>query len=302
MTAKSKLIAASVVVVLGLLVLAVRNRLGADPADPGSREDTRVDSHSTEQGSEHVRAVSTGTWKLPFRLKPRLTPDQAAILASGKAGAYLREHPQEDDLLVAWAAADPAAASAWLDSVGEIEVDGTGYYYSHLSALAAGVFAHGGIEEMQALLGKHAKDPSLPPKYQDGGFDSHPWFKMAREDTGEEAIAWLQAHPEETELAGTFLSGIDDTDRMLAALDYFQAKGIDCSPDYWQLGGRAEKDGALLADWAVGSRPELLDDILLGWNTHRPEEVKKWIDSHATRPDLAPVLEDVRKVIELPNR
>jgi hypothetical protein len=292
MTANLKLTIAAgvVVIVLGLVALAVRDRFGTGAGDAGSRKNTRVDSQSPEQGSEQARAVSTSTWKLPFRLKPRLAPEQAAILASGKTGAYLREHPQEDDLLVAWASADPASASAWLDSVGGVEVDGTGYYYSHLSALAAGVFAHGGMAEMEALLEKHAQDPRLPPKYQDGGFDSQPWLKMAREDTGQEAIAWLQAHPGETDLAGTFLSGIDDTDRMLAALDYFQAKGIDCSPDYWQLGSRAEKDGALLADWAVGSRSELL------------EEVRKWIDSHASRPDLAPVLGEVRKVIGEPAR
>ena len=99
-------------------------------------------------------------------------------------------------------------------SVGEIEVNGVGYYFSHLSALAAGVFAHGGIEEMQALLEKHKDDPLLPPKYQDGGFAAHPWYTMAREDTGEAAIAYLQEHPEKTELAGAFLSGIEDADRM----------------------------------------------------------------------------------------
>lgn len=302
MTKKSKLTIAAGVVVVGLVAIAVRDRFATGAAHAGSRENPRVESHPPEQGTEHPRGGSAGTWKLPFRLKPRLTPDQATILASGKAGAYLRAHPQEGDLLVAWAAADPAAASAWLDSVGEIEVDDIGYYYSHLSALAAGVFAHGGMAEMQALLEKHAKDPLLPPKHQDGGFASHPWFKMAREDTGQEAIAYLQAHPEEADLAGVFLTGIEDTDRMLATLDYFYAKGIDCSPDYWQLSSRAEKDGELLSDWAIGSRPELLEEILLGWNTHRPEAVKNWIDSHATRPDLAPVLEEVRKVIDLPRR
>jgi hypothetical protein len=300
MTPKTKLTIVAGVIALGLLAIPVARRLGPDAAPSNARKVANLGTSPAKDEGNHSRALPSVTWKLPFRLKPRLTPEQATILAGGKAGSYLREHPEQDDLLVAWAAADPDAASAWLASVGNVEVDDVGYYFSHLSALAAGVFAHGGFEELHALLEKHANDPLLPPKFQDGGFASHPWFKMAREDTGQEAIAYLQAHPEETELAGTFLSGIDETDRMLAALDYFQAKGIDCSPDYWQLGSRAEKDGALLADWAAASRPELLGDILLGWNSNRPQEVKKWLDTHAARPALAPVLGEVRKVIDEP--
>ena len=73
------------------------------------------------------------------------------------------------------------------------------------------------------------------------------------------------------------------------------------APTPAHLGSRAEKDGALLADWAAGSRPELLDDILLGWNTHRPEETKRWIEAHASQPELAPVLGEIRKVINDPS-
>ena len=297
MTPKAKLTIVATVLVLGLLAIPSARRFITDAAPSDARQGVDPKASSTKDGGNDSRVLPAGTWKLPFRLKPRLTPGQTAILASGQVGSYLNKHPEQDDLLVAWAAADPAAAGAWLASVGEIEVDGVGYYISHLSALAAGVFAHGGFEELCDLLEKHWNDPSLPPKYQDGGFATHPWFKMAREDTGQEATAYLQAHPEETGLAGVFLSGIEETDRMLAALDYFHAKGIDCSPDYWQLGSRAEKDGALLADWSAASRPELLEDILLGWNTHRPEKVIKWIDAHAGRPDLAPALGELRERI-----
>ena len=302
MTTQRKLTLAAGMLVLGMLSIPVVRRFSANASESEVHKSANLGASGLKDEGGSSRKSSAGAWKLPFRLKPRLTPEQAAILADGRVGAYLREHPEQDDLLVAWAAADPEAAGAWLASVGNVEVNDVGYYYSHLSALAAGVFAHGGFEELHDLLEKHANDPLLPPKYQDRGFASHPWFKMAREDTGQEAIAYLQVHPEESELAGTFLSGIDDTDRMLAALDYFHAKGIDCSPHYWQLGSRAEKDGELLADWAAASRPELLEDILLGWNTHRPEDVRKWIDSHANRPDLAPALGELRGLIDDPGR
>jgi len=301
MTSKTKLTAAAGVLVLGLLAIPVVRRFSVNESESEVQKATALGASGLKDEGGSSRKLSAGAWKLPFRLKPRLTPEQAAILADGRVGAYLREHPEQDDLLVAWAAADPEAASAWLASVGNVEVNDVGYYFSHLSALAAGAFAHGGFEELHDLLEKHANDPLLPPKYQDGGFASHPWFKMAREDAGQEAIAYLQSQPEETELAGTFLSGIDDTDRMLAALDYFHAKGIDCSPDYWQLSERAEKDGALLADWAATSRPELLEDILLGWNTNYPEETRKWIESHTSQPELAPVLKKLRDFIGNPD-
>ena len=300
MTTNRKLAIAASTLALGLLAIPVVRRFSADDAEAGARKSAvaRTDQPRDEGGKPRGR--SAGEWKLPFRLKARLTPEQAAILAEGRVGAYLREHPEEDDLLVAWAAVDPDAASAWLASVGEIEVNDTGYYISHLTALAAGVFAHGGIEEMQALLEKHAEDPLLPPKYQGEGFASHPWYKMAREDTAQEAIAYLKEHPEETELAGAFLSGIEDTDRMLAALDYFQAKGMGGSPDYWQFRGRVDEDGALLADWAAGSRRELLGEILTGWSAAKPGEAKKWVDAHASQPELAPVLKEVRELIDEP--
>lgn len=298
MTGKTKIAATAGVLALGLLAIPVARRFAsaATPVDP--RKGATAELLPPEDRGKDQRITPSGAWKLPFRLKPRLTAEQERILETGRTGTYLREHPQEDDLLVAWAATDPDAASAWLASVGKIEVDGIGYYFNHLSALAAGVFAHGGVAEMQALLEKHRNDPLLPPKYQDGGFASHPWFKLAREDTGQEAIAYLRDHPEETELAGSFLSGIDDTDRLLAALDYFHAKGIDSSPDHWQLADRAKNDGALLADWAAASRQELLVDVLLGWSRHHPEDARRWIDSHATRSEHAPVLDEVRSMID----
>lgn len=290
------------ILLLGLLVIPIVRR-GFSSAD-SSRSSGADASHPvvTADSSGTIKHATPATWKLPFRLKPRLTEEQQRILSSGRVGAYLREHPQEVDVLVAWAADDPEAAKAWLASVGEIKVDGVGYYYGHLAALAAGIFAHGGIAEMQALLEEHRQDPLLPPKYQDGGFAAHPWFLMAREDTGQEAIAYLQEHPEKGELAGQFLAGIEDTDRMLAALDYFQAKGIDCSPNHWQLGSRTKKDGALLADWAAAAYPDLLQDILLGWNRYHPEDARKWLDAHASRPDLEPVLGKLRGLIDDPGR
>lgn len=292
---------AAALLALGLLALwwSRQTPEANKPPGPGPAAD-----HTSVQGANlkpaGTRAGTAGAEKLPFRLKPRLTPEQADILAGGRVGDYLRSHPQEDDLLTAWAAQDPAAASAWLEAVGEIGIDGTGYYFSHLAALAAGVLAHGGVAEMQELLKKHAQDPLLPPKYQDGGFATNPWYKLAREDTAPEALAYLQAHPEEAELAGAFVSGIEDTDRMLAALDYLQAKGVDGDPSYWQFRSRVEKDGALLADWAAGAHPDLLEGVLIAWEASRPEETRQWLEANAKRTELAPVLEKIRKQMDQP--
>ena len=96
---------------LGLLAIpsARRDLSASDGRHPHVDASAPVEATAA---SKH--APTSATWKLPFRLKPRLTEGQQRILSSGRVGAYLREHPQEDDLLVAWAANDPEAASAWL--------------------------------------------------------------------------------------------------------------------------------------------------------------------------------------------
>lgn len=292
MNLKAKAGLTGAVVALALLAIPVVRHLSnkvvspSRPARAAAVSGSADDSAASRSGS---RAAHATAWKLPFRLEPRLSDEQAAILASGDVAAYLLAHPSESDLLVAWASIDPQAAERWLETAGEITQNGIGYFHHHLGALAAGIFAHGGIEEMQAFLEKHRQDPLLPPKHQDGGFDKRPWYFLGREDTGVAAIEYLQAHPEKSDLAGVFLSGIEKTDRMLAAFDYLHAKGMPADLGYWNLSERAERDGALLADWAAAKHPDLLEDVLSAWRPGHPEEVRRWIEA---RPELAPMLQE----------
>ncbi|MCW1923897.1 hypothetical protein OKA05_15115 [Luteolibacter arcticus] len=262
---------------------------------PGEAKRTRLAyPHDGGPPSRSPAATpATQAGKLPFRLKPRLTEEQQSIV-KGNPGAHLMAHPKDGDILVAWASVDPQAAVRWLESVGDVD----GHYFDHLSAVCAGLMVHGGIEEMQDYLKQHRNDALLPPKYQDGSFDDHPWYLMAREDTAPQAIEYLLDHPDRLDLAGAFISGIPDTDRMLAAVNYFAANGIGCSIDYPFLRDRVEEDGHLLADWAAGSRPDLLEEILIGWHSEKAEEVKGWLDANASRPELAETVLETRRLIE----
>lgn len=199
---------------------------------------------------------------------------------------------EDTDVLVGWASRDPDAAIQWLKSVGD-----TGDYYSNLAAIGAGLLVYGGMEEMQAFLKEHEQDPLLPPKYQNGGFNDQAWYLLAREDTAQEAIAYLKDHPEETSLAGAFISGISAPRQMLAAMDYFQVKGIESDINHWVLRDRMEEDIALFADWAATSRPDMLDDILLGWHNDNPQQLQQWIATNAGRPELAEPIREIREFI-----
>ena len=126
MTTQRKLTLAAGMLVLGMLSIPVVRRFSANASESEVHKSANLGASGLKDEGGSSRKSSAGAWKLPFRLKPRLTPEQAAILADGRVGAYLREHPEQDDLLVAWAAADPEAAGAWLASVGNVEVNDVG--------------------------------------------------------------------------------------------------------------------------------------------------------------------------------
>lgn len=305
MSPKSKLaLAALALAVIGLisiplLIPLIRPTPRAHPVESANSTSQASPSSGTLAESSRTRrprSQAPKEWKLPFRLKPRLTAEQLAILDKDPAG-YLRTHPEDTDVLVGWASRDPDAASQWLKSVGNLTVNGRGYYNNHLSAISAGLFAHGGMEEMLAYLKQHEQDPLLPPKYHDGAFNDHVWYHLAREDTAQEAIAYLKDHPDETGLAGAFISGIADTRQMLAALDYFQIKGIESDVNYWVLRNRMHEDQNLFADWAANSRPDMLEEILLGWHSDHPQQLQQWIDTNAGRPELAEPIQEIRDFI-----
>jgi RNA polymerase sigma factor (sigma-70 family) len=304
MSIKSKLVIAAALSVIGLLSIPVLRPLfsRAPLAHPSESANSTAQVSSSDESltessrTRRPRPQTAKEWKLPFRLKPRLTAEQLAILGQDPAG-HLNENPEDTDVLVGWASRDPDAAIQWLKSVGEITVNDIGYYTSHLAAIGTGMFARGGMEEMLAYLEQHGVDTLRLGTKRAGNFKTDVWFSLAREDTAQEAIAYLKDHPEETDLAGAFISGITDTEQMLAAMNYFQVKGIESDVNYWMLRHRMKEDPGLFADWAATSRPDMLNDILLGWHSDNPQQLQQWIATNAGRPELAEPIQEIRDFI-----
>ncbi|MCP5535308.1 MAG: hypothetical protein H7A51_03625 [Akkermansiaceae bacterium] len=267
--------------------------------EPSANEDKAVGSE-VQTNAGHLPANSSSernrksgrpdAWRLPFKLKPRLDTEQRAQLEHDPAAAlealmstaedpgFYSRWERQRHLLVAWAGRDPEAAIRWVNAreypVGRAEL---------LGAVAAGHMIHGGPEALQSFLAQYNEDPALLPKYQ-GNLDQFALRLMARADTISDCLEMLK-ESRNVVLAGALVEGIDTSDRKMATIDYFEAKGIRVEPNYWSLQTVATEDPRLWVDWAARRQSDLLPELIQSWNRQDPAAAKKWIEQTIPRND-----------------
>lgn len=210
--------------------------------------------------------------------KHRLQQDPGGVLTEHATGDGGKWSKADDDLLVAWAAQDPAAALKWVDG-GERAV----VRAQLLGAVAAGILLHDGKDAMLRFLAEHQQDPQLRPKDQ-GELEKYLFYHLGREDTFDAAMEILRENNDDS-LAGMMITGIDGPQNQVSAIDYMEAKGIPVTFDYWALQNDIDKDPRFWADWALQRDSNLLTEIVDGWSRDQADEAKAWVEDRVPKND-----------------
>lgn len=271
------------------IAITVWSRHSGGSAEPSTRPDPAPDqAHgSAAAKGPHSPRGSATRHKNPFQV-PRLSDEERTILAANPAAA-LAARPDHLDLLVSWAAMDPAAALAWADA----QKDSRHLRSNLLGAIAAGILIKDGAGAMNDFIAEHIADPGLLPKYQNRTeLLSHTMFHLGRDDSADAAMAILtelrdraaaggeaaDGAPPVGKLASSLVLGTKGgADDQARAIDYLEAKGIGVELDYWSFQAAFDADPRYWADWAWKRDSDLLTDIVQAWHREHPAEASAWI-------------------------
>ena len=194
--------------------------------------------------------------------------------------------PENLDKLTAWAALDPDAALAWINSHA-----GFVMCREHLlGAVAAGILIRDGAEAMNRFLAMHQEDPEVLPKNQ-GELLKYAMFMLGRADSIDAALSLLQGDDADS-LAGMMVLGMNGSHDMTRAVDYLEAMGIPVGVDYWAFQSKISEDPRYWADWAQQRDSNLLVEIVHGWSRDEPADARAWCN------ERLPVTDSRRQEIE----